>query len=263
MNSDPTAIIDSGIGGLSVYKKFLKLLPLESVIYFADSKYVPYGHKTSNFIKHRIIKIIGFLSDNFKIKLVVLACNTATVAGLDEYRKKYPHIPIIGTVPVIKKAVLHTKTGRIGVISTEYTSGSDYQKSVINKFAANLLVENISLKNIVTTLESGINYNDIIQELEERIGYIKNSGIDTLVLGCTHFALIKEEISQVVGENVLFLDSSGAVSRHAGRILKHEGLLCKDNKSKRIFLTTGNAEKVSQVAKKAAKMNIIFKTITI
>ena len=134
MSSDSIGVIDSGLGGLSIWRQIVKKLPKESTIYLADSKNCPYGSNSSEEIYQLSKKLVTFLVQK-KVKLIVLACNTITVSCLDKLRKEFPKTPIIGTVPVIKTASEITKNNKIGVLSTARTARSKYQKKLIKTFA--------------------------------------------------------------------------------------------------------------------------------
>ena len=123
MSDDPIGIFDSGSGGLSFWQSITSLLPHESTVYIGDHNYLPYGEKDTEFIQERTISCIRFLLKHHA-KLIVIGCNTATVAGIDVYRTAFPDIPIIGVVPVLKTAAELTKKGSIGVLSTPYTAHS-------------------------------------------------------------------------------------------------------------------------------------------
>jgi len=140
MNYIPIGIIDSGSGGLSIWKEITLLLPGESTVYIGDHAHLPYSEKTTEFIRNRVFKLIQYLV-TIRAKLVVIACNTATVAGIDWYREQFPDIPIIGVVPVIKTAVEVTKTKHIAVLSTVYTANSSYQQKLISIYASKCRVE--------------------------------------------------------------------------------------------------------------------------
>src|SRR3989344_5779844 len=130
----PIILLDSGVGGFSVYKPAKELLPNEDFIYIADKKYFPYGDQPAKIVQERVFSIAQWAIEN-KAKMFVLACNTATVTAVKKLRKKYSSIPVIGMVPVIKTCVEQTKNGKIGVICTPRTARSAYQKELITRFA--------------------------------------------------------------------------------------------------------------------------------
>ena len=139
MNNAPIGIFDSGSGGLSIYQSVAALLPRESVVYLGDHAYLPYGDKSTDFIKKRGVQCIDFLVSQ-KAKLIVVACNTATVAGIEYFRTVFPDIPIVGVVPVVKTAAAVSETKYFVVLSTPFTAGSTYQKELIRFVVISLLL---------------------------------------------------------------------------------------------------------------------------
>ena len=235
----PVGIIDSGLGGLSVASTLFKSLPNESFIYLADSKNCPYGGKSKKEILSLTKKMVNYLKKR-KIKLLVVACNTITVTSINDLRKEFNDIPIVGIVPVVKTAAEKTKNGKIGIFSTVATSKSRYQKELIDKFANGAEVTNIGSSRLVPLIEKG-DTEAIEEVLEEELIIFKEKGIDALALGCSHFPLIEKQISKAL-PNVLILDSSGAVSRQVKRILEGNDMLSTSANSSYNFLTTGNKE---------------------
>lgn len=249
MNKNPIGVLDSGVGGLSIICKIMKELPNESFIYLADSKNCPYGSKSSEEIYRLSKRLIKFLLKK-NAKLIVIACNTITVACLDKLRKDFPKVPIIGTVPVVKTASEKTKTGRIGILSTKQTAASIYQKELIKKFTNGLKVLNLGTDRLVPLVENGEVEAKVNKILKEELKPFLNFKIDVLVLGCSHFPFLKKEIQKILGKKVLILDSSGAIARQTKRILVMENLLSEYNNSMRVLLTTGELVNFERVLKK-------------
>ncbi len=251
MSDSPIGIIDSGLGGLSVWKDITVLLPHESTLYVGDHAYVPYGNKGASFIRKRIIAILRwFTSQN--VKLAVIACNTATVAGIDKYRKTFPKLPIIGVVPVVKTAAHDTKTGHFAVLTTEFTAKSSYHTDLIKQYAKDRHVTTIGCPNLVTLIEDGTVSGRVIhEELSKLLSPVKKSTIDIIALGCTHYPFIIREIQSIIGKNVRLLDSGEAVARHTKRILEHNNdLRVSETPPKHRLYTTGSATHVTRIASK-------------
>ena len=243
-------IIDSGVGGLSIASTLIKNLPNESFIYLADSKNCPYGQKTREDIYKLTKKMIDFLIKQ-NIKLLVIACNTITVTYIDDLRKDYPKLPIVGIVPVIKTATEMTKNKKIGIFSTLVTANSNYQKDLIEKFAKDYFVLNLGSLGLVSLIEK-LDFEAIDRALPKELEPFRRSNIDTLALGCSHFPLIKDQIQKYL-TNVLILDSAEAVSRQVERILTHEDLLSKLKTSGYNFYTTGDLKVLDYFTKKLTK----------
>lgn len=259
----PIGIMDSGLGGLSIWKSVVDMLPEESTVYVGDHKFIPYNSKNTSTIRDRVDAILT-LFESMNCKLAVIACNTATVAGIETYRRIHKQFPIIGVVPVVKTAAAVSKKRRFAVLSTEYTARSKYQKDLIEKYASDCKVNNIGCPNLVGLVERGETDSDAIrEELESILQPLKNEGIDVLALGCTHYAFLRQIITDIVGNDVSLLDSSGAVSRHAARIIHRNKNEHHTTSGKHRFLTTGDAKEVSRVATILMKKHLHFESVSI
>lgn len=260
--NDAIGIVDSGIGGLTIWKEIKKQLPNESFLYVADHAYAPYGNRSVGEIRHRAKRLIGFLLKK-NAKIIVIACNTATVAGIDAYRKWFPVIPIIGVVPVVKTAAFMTKTKHIAVLSTPFTASSIYQKRLIKKFAKNCDVENIGVPELVSCIEKGQTDGRVSRLIGQFLNPETMRGVDVIALGCTHYPFVRSEIEKIAGKDVAIIDSGGAVGRHTVRILDANKLRGGQEKPYTVFYTTGNAKNVTRVAKKLMGESIRFTYVRI
>jgi len=263
-SQDSIVVLDSGLGGLSIWQEIQNKLPYESTIYIGDNGYAPYSNKTSSYIQRRLEKILAYIK-TLHIKLVVLACNTITVAGVDYFRSILPDIPVVGVVPVIKTAAKVTKTNHITVFSTEYTARSEYLTHLINEFSPPpIMVTRTGCTELVEMIENGIIEGKELDTILKKHLQTPNVSTDVVVIGCTHFAYITHAIKKVLGDHVSVLDSSVAVVRHVTRILAAESLLAPASCSHvYMFLTTGDEKHVSSVASNLTKQTIIFKHVDI
>ncbi|MFI5265155.1 MAG: glutamate racemase [Candidatus Levyibacteriota bacterium] len=251
MGNRPIGVFDSGVGGLTVLVELQTQLPKESFIYIADQKYIPYGTKSRSTVKARALALATFLEEK-NVKIIVVACNTATVIAIDALRKECP-VPIIGIVPVIKTAAEKTKTKKIAVFATPATTKSAYLTRLIKKFADGAYV----YKNGATRLEDLIETGDLTNPKIERILkkhllLLKKAGVDVIALGCTHYPFLKDRMQKIVGKNILILDSGGAAARQTKRVLEEEEIkaLSLAKKSKDWYYTTGDASAFQNVVKK-------------
>lgn len=244
----PIGILDSGLGGLSIWKEIVKLLPHESTIYIADSKNCPYGSRSQKEIYELSRRLVQFLIKK-NCKLIVIACNTITVSCLDKLRSEFK-IPIIGTVPVIKTASELSKNKKIGVLSTKATAKSKYQKNLIKKFAQGCEVINIGTDKLVPFIEKGESSKMIQIILQKELRQFKKANIDTLALGCSHFPLIRDQIQQILGSNIQILDSGAAIARQTKRILENNDILSDNKSASHELFTTGNKEQFERVVRK-------------
>jgi len=247
MNNAPIGIFDSGSGGLSIYQSIVKMLPLESFVYLGDHAYLPYGEKSTEFIKQRVVQCIEFLNSQ-KVKLIVVACNSATVAGIDYFRSTFPELPIIGVVPVVKTAAQMSKTKHFVVLSTKFTANSVYQKDLIKKWAPDCLVSNIGSSSLVPLIEDGrVDGSDVEKELKKIFQKLEDISFDVVVLGCTHYPFVRSTISAIVGDAVKVIDSGDAVARQVQRVLAHRGDLSERSLMVTKFFTTGDTSVVAKV----------------
>lgn len=250
MNIAPIGILDSGFGGLSIYRSVTGLLPYESTIYIGDHAHLPYSEKTTEYIHGRVIKIIQYLLLK-KVKLIVIACNTATVAGIEIYRKTFTGLPIIGVVPVVKTAAEVSKKRAFAVLSTNFTAKSEYQKNLIRTFAADCKVYNLGGHSLVDFVERGeISGKVIERELRNILTPTILRDIDVIALGCTHYPFLRESIRSIVGSGIQILDSGGAVARQVEKILKHNQILSEKHSPTHKFYSTSKDVSLSGIASK-------------
>lgn len=239
MSPKPVGILDSGIGGLTIAKEVIKLLPDESIVYVGDSANTPYGAKTADEICQRADVLVRFLLEK-EAKVIVIACNTITVNCIENIRKTYPTIPIIGTVPVIKTAATVSKNKRIGILSTSKTAESAYQKKLIQEHAKDFTVFEHGTDKLVPLIEKGITEGVALDNvLHTVLDTFKKEKVDTIALGCTHFPFIKDSIQKQVGNDVRLLDPSAPVARHVKRILENINMIHTSKDSEYTFYTTG------------------------
>ncbi len=241
MNNKPIGILDSGLGGLTIWHEIVQQLPHESTVYIGDSANTPYGVKSPEEIFELARKCIEFLLTK-EVKLIVTACNSITVSCVDQLREAYPAIPIVGTVPAIKPAGEQTKNKRIGILATTRTTTSDYQTELINQFASDCTVLSHGTDGIVPLIERGeLASAEMTATLERELAPFQEEGIDTLVLGCTHFPFVKVQMQKILGSSVTILDSSEAIARRVTFLLEQSNSLASVPKPEYAFFTTGNA----------------------
>ncbi len=215
----PIGIFDSGLGGLSILNEIKKRLPLEELLYFADSKNAPYGEKPAESIVKISKQNTEYLLDK-GCKLIVVACNTATTNAISILRKTY-NVPFIGIEPAIKPAALNSINGRIGVLATKGTLSSELFSETAKKFTANTQVVEVEGRGIVEAIESNTVQSEAFDRLlKQQLKPFKEARIDTLVLGCSHFPFIMSHIQKHLGDEVNIIDSGFAVAIQTQRILE-------------------------------------------
>ncbi len=233
MDTKPIGIFDSGVGGLSVFKEIIKILPNEDIIYFADSKNNPYGNKSTNEIIKLSKKITEFLlSENCKI--IVIACNTATSKAINILRQNY-NINFIGMEPATKPAALNTKTGNIAVLATKGTLESKKFKKTKSEYASNVNVYTTIGKGLVKIVENNeINTKKSKNLLQQYIEPMIKNKVDQIVLGCTHYPFLCNDIKKIIGKNdITIINPATPVAIHTKNILNENNLLNKSNKNRK------------------------------
>ena len=212
-------IFDSGIGGLTVLKELMAALPRENTIYLGDTARVPYGIRSAETVTRYSFENTQFLLSQ-EIKMLVVACNTASAISLDAVKKEFP-LPVIGVLePGARAAAAATRTGKIGIIGTEATIGSGAYEKAIRKLDPDIQVFSKACPLFVPLAEEGWTENDVAVLVAERyLASFRTSGIDTLVLGCTHYPLLKKVISKAVGPGITLIDSATETAKEVASVL--------------------------------------------
>ncbi len=239
MDSRPIGVFDSGVGGLTVLREIIKEVPNESMVYFGDTKRFPYGPKNLHDVRDFVFRAVEFLEKK-GIKMLVIACNTGSVAALKELKQTLK-IPVIGVIePGARTAVSNTKNKRVGVIATKGTVESGAYEKEINKIDPQIETFSIAAPVLIEYIEKGIlsgkNLNKVIKSYLEPL--LKHS-IDVLVLGCTHFPLIKNQILKVSSNDFKVISSAVETAKDVKKLLVEKNLFKDDdNKVNRIFYET-------------------------
>lgn len=241
----PIGIFDSGIGGLSVTSTIRQALPTERLLYFGDGAHVPYGSRSLEEVREFSLAITDALLEQGS-KVIVIACNTASAAALRTLRERYPDVPFVGMEPAVKPAVEHTRTGVVGVIATVATFQSELYATIVERFAQDVEVLHQPCPGLVKQIEGG----EFDTETTETMlrGWLEPlvaRNIDALVLGCTHYPIVRPLIERIVGPEVRVIDPAPAIARQVHRVLQRDGitapegstgdLLCYTSGDTRIF----------------------------
>lgn len=226
----PIGIFDSGIGGLTVLKEVIKCLPNEDIVYFGDTARVPYGTKSPHTVIKFSIENILFLL-RFKVKLIVIACNTSSSYSLPVLRRDFK-VPIIGVIsPGAEEAAKATRCGRIGIIGTSATIQSGAYESKIKNINPRLKVFSQPCPLFVPLVEEGWLDDEVTYEIAGRyLKPLKDKKIDTLILGCTHYPLLKGVIKEIAGKGIVLIDSAKQVARYVKEVVCRENLLSRSKK---------------------------------
>lgn len=243
--SAPIGIYDSGVGGLTVLRAVRSLLPDEDLIYFADQANVPYGNRSLNEVRGLAEGAASFFKSQ-GAKLIVIACNTASAAALKHLRGLFPDYPFVGMEPAVKPAAEQTLSGKVGVLATPSTFQGELYASVVERFAHDVELYQATCPGLVQQIENGhLNTPQTRKILVDALEPMLQEGVDTLVMGCTHFPFVIPLISEITGNEVNVIDPAPAIARQVKRVLETRGLLRERKKAgKMVFLTSGDAEKL-------------------
>lgn len=262
MNNNPIGVFDSGIGGLTVVKEIIKELPNESIIYLGDTARVPYGTRGPEVIKKFALELANFLLKR-KVKFLVIACNTISATCLVEIKSISP-VPVLGVIkPAVNQALKLTKNGAVGVIGTKATISSKvYEKELGKK----IKVVACACPLFVPLAEEGLTTHVATKLIASK--YLKmftNFEIDTLILGCTHYPILKKIIQETVGPKVKLVDSAKPTAEELTKLLRDKNLLAENNNPKLEFFVTDAPERVYQVASRFFGQNLVdqIKKITL
>lgn len=260
-NNRPIGFIDSGFGGLTVVKQSLKQLPNETVIFLGDSLRCPYGPRKTQEVKQFTFEMVQYLK-RYDIKMLVVACNTATAAALSDL-KEMLNIPVIGVIaPGARAAIKVSQNNRIGVVATQGTIRSNVYETQLTSKKPSARVFNKACPAFVEMVENHIPKSSTI--IQEELSFFKNTNIDTLILGCTHFPILKNEITKIMGDTVSLVDSGVETINDVSALLDYFDIAATPTTQprKHQFLTTGDAEKFQAVAREWLEIpNLIVETI--
>lgn len=259
----PIGFLDSGFGGLTVVKQSLKQLPNETVIFIGDSARCPYGPRSSQEVRHFTLELVSYLKQ-YDIKMLVIACNTATAAALPALKEQLD-IPVVGVVaPGARAAIKLSKNNRIGIIATQGTIQSNVYENALKEKKPKLSVYNYACPSFVDMVEGKL---DISQNaITQTLSYFKDSDIDTLILGCTHFPMLKTEIATAMGSDVTLIDSGVETINDVSALLDYFNLAAEPQTQPRQhqFLTTGDAQSFQLVARNWLNMpDLIVKQVVL
>ena len=220
----PVGVFDSGVGGLTVAREIMRNLPSEKIVYFGDTARVPYGSKSKETVIRYSRQIIRFLQEQ-QVKAIVVACNTASAFALDTVRNEFD-IPIIGVMESgAKVAAARTRNKRVGIIGTVGTVGSGIHAQYLKKLDPEITVFGKACPLFVPLVEEGWLHDPVTVEVASRyLKELQDKDVDTLILGCTHYPLIRSTIRQVMGEEVCLVNPAYETALELGKLLEEQGL---------------------------------------
>ncbi|KUP05908.1 glutamate racemase [Bacillus coahuilensis p1.1.43] len=245
----PIGIIDSGVGGLTVVKEVMRQLPNERIYYVGDTARCPYGPRHTDEVRTFTWELTNYLLQ-YDIKMLIIACNTATAVVLDEIKHKLS-IPVIGVIdPGARAAIKHTKSGRIGVLGTNVTVKSKAYDRALRTINRDVQVWSKSCPKFVPLVESGEYTGPFAEKIvKNTLQSMKQHPLDTIILGCTHYPLLEPIIQDVMGSNVKVISSGDETAREASAILDYQELIyAGETKPAHRFFTTGSVELFKNIA---------------
>ena len=244
----PVGIFDSGVGGLSVLRAVREFMPEQDILYLADQAHVPYGPRPLLQVREFAEGITRFLLDR-GARLIVVACNAASAASLHYLRNTFPDVPFVGMEPAVKPAAEQTRSGVVGVLATPATFQGALYASVLERFARDVTVLQDTCPGLVAEVESGNLEGDAVREiLTNALTPMLQAGIDTVVLGCTHYPFVIPLIQEIAGPGVRVIDPAPAIARQTRRLLSQNGWGLNGTGSIQCF-TTGPVESMKLLVK--------------
>lgn len=249
--NSPVGVFDSGVGGLTVAREIMRQMPRERIVYFGDTARLPYGSKSRDTILRYSRQIIRFLMTK-QVKAIVIACNTASAYALDEVEKELD-IPIIGVIRAgARTAVKATRNGKIGVIGTEATIKTGIYSDVMKRLRPDIEVTGKACPLFVPLVEEGLLHDSVTDEIASRyLSVLKGRFIDTLVLGCTHYPLIRSTLRRLMGEDVTLVNPAYETAIELKALLEETEMTCtidSEPKEKYQFYVSDLAEKFTAFA---------------
>ena len=239
----PIAVIDSGVGGISVLKELVKILPNENFIYLGDNENAPYGTKTADEVKNIMFKNVDELL-NEGAKAIVIACNTATAAAAKVLREKYKDVPIIGIEPAIKPSAQYKENSNVLVMATPLTLKQEKIFDLMDRFSGEVNITTLPCPGLMELVDEGeIKGEKIDNFLKELFKPLKSKKIDSVVLGCTHYPHVKDAIIKAIGKNVMIFDGGEGTAKETKRRLKEVSMLNDSKNRGKVEIRCSSKEK--------------------
>lgn len=211
-------VFDSGVGGLSVLRALHRRLPSAPMVYVGDVSHAPYGERPVAEVLERCERIVGYLQE-CGARIIVVACNTATVTGISQLRQQWPTLTFVGVEPGIKPAAAHSRSRRIGVMTTPTTATSERLRQLITDHAAGALVHVVPCPGLAAAIERGATHGpELLDVLRPCCDRVREADVDTLVLGCTHYPFVADTIRSLLGEGITLIDTASAIAERVASL---------------------------------------------
>ena len=240
----PILFLDSGIGGIPYCRNFLERNPGQNVVYLADRQHFPYGKRKPDELAEIVVGLVGQIAKSINIKIVILACNTATIACLSRLRKSFPALSFVGTVPAVKPASLASKTKKIGVLGTEITIREPYIRELAARHGGGEII-GIAAPELVEFVEDRLDSSSDKEKRAMAKSYLdrfRKEGVDVIVLGCTHFLFLLEEFRGEAVDDITVFESVGGISARIESLLDKDDVPVQTSRpAQNLLLLTGNS----------------------
>jgi len=255
-------VLDSGVGGLTVVREMFRQIPQENVIYYGDTARCPYGQREPEEVRRFTFEIMDFLMEQ-GVKMIVIACNTATAIALNEARVRYS-VPVVGVItPGSRAAISATANGRIGVIGTEVTIRSEAYVKEILRINPDLYVRGKACAEFVPIVEAGLSDDPSVYRIvDESVQDFRADEVDVLILGCTHYPLLQSMIARSLGPCVQLINSAEETARDVSAVLSERGLLNQNNsQANHRFCVSGHLERFEAVGREWLQRHITVECV--
>lgn len=258
MNARPIGFFDSGVGGLSILRATRRLLPAESMLYLADNAHFPYGALEDTALQVLAAQVVRFLLAH-GAKLIVVACNTATVHTLASLRACFPTVPFIGVVPVVKPLATRTRIGILALLVTPATAASPYLARLVAEHADGRTVITVPCPELAALVEEGLHLDRSVGALLQRyLAPVRAGGADVLGLGCTHYPFLRGRIQRLVGPDVQIIDSGQAVAQRVRTVLAERAALAEPGHQPRYALySTGDPAPLGRAVRRYLRLSSV------
>lgn len=240
MDNRPIGVFDSGLGGLTVWRELYSRFPNESLFYFGDGENYPYGEKSPDQVLEYVVNAVEELVSN-DIKMLVVACNTATAYTI-EYLREHYSIPIVGIEPAVKPAIRDTKSGVVGILATSATLRSDLFHNTSSRYGGNTKILSAVGRGFVELVENNMeNTPEAIKQVEDVVRPLIDSGVDQIVLGCTHYPFLTNLIKTVIGDrDISIVNPASAIANRVEQLLEEHDLFTSNNNRPRYQFFTAS-----------------------
>ncbi|WEV39002.1 glutamate racemase [Lactobacillus sp. ESL0680] len=249
MDNRPIGLLDSGVGGLTVVKKVMQKMPRESTVFIGDNAHIPYGDKSQEEIIELTRQSVKFLLSK-NVKLIIFACNTATAAAMAAIQREVDQ-PIIGVIQSGSLAAARiTKNKHVAVVGTQVTAASHAYQQEIKLRDSKIKVTELAAPKLVPLIEQDADYDTCLQAVKETLAPIQEQDFDTLILGCTHYPIIRDEFRQVLDKWVQIVDPADQVAQYTYNVLKRDDMFnASDAPTRHEYYTTGDAAMVNELGR--------------